>query len=526
MLGTGKNRVIKDTMNSMTADARASNLSMGGTFGANIPRATRAKIVSESKPLLGGAKKSKDIWNAIRRADFRNEGVLNEANMNLVFEKNKDQINDMLRINTVDEFINVFDVDRDGFLNEDEQISIFSLIKEKMQILCEELSKIHEYQMYKDIMKEVRLLEKDIVIYQNDLRASIQKRQLDEYIEIGEEKLKDFYRTWEENFDNFENDSLNKIETLKEGHVQEMEDLNMKLERAVEAVKVKPKARLKELQVQEKLVAVNERIEEAMNYRKELKDYEIQEAQRVEGLRQKNASTTRNKLLSDQKKEMVQLGAKIETARNNLRIKMDKELNTLQKEINLHVNDIKRIQGLISRLAIKKGDNNDELRRNKVRAKKTMQEIKNSRKIESGIDKTMKNTLAAAGTAITGTQQYEAGGPAATLLFGIGLKKGMTNIMGSSLGNTGSTSGNAGSQLRPLKYLLKTSPITTFDISADSGQTKKPVNKQGDVTEADLGLKGKIKKLLEQRKPPTEKMESLCELYDDDLNLISEKKRR
>lgn len=374
-------------------------------------------------------------------------------------------------------------------------------------------------------MKEVRLLEKDIVQYQNDLRSAIQKRQLDEYIDIGEEKLKDFYRQWEENFENFEKDSMNKIEDLKMRHVQEMEDLNMKLERAVEAVKVKPKARLKELQVQEKLVAVNERIEEAMNYRKELKDFEIEEAMRVENLKQANATKNRNKLLSDQKKELIQLEAKIETARNNLKIKMDKELNTLQKEINLHVNDIKRIQGLISRLAVIKGKNNDELRRNKDRAKKTMNEIKNSRKIESGIDKTMKNTLAKAGTAITTSAGYEAGGAAATLLFGTNLKKGMTAVMGSSLGYTSSSAGNVATQLRPLKYLLKTAPITTFDISADSGQTKKPVNKQGDVTEADLGLKGKIKKLLEQRKPPTEQMPSLCELYDDDLNLISEKKK-
>ncbi len=53
------------------------------------------------------------------------------------------------------DFISVFDRDRDGFLNEDEQVSIFSLIKEKTQLLCEELSKIQEYALYKDLMKEV-----------------------------------------------------------------------------------------------------------------------------------------------------------------------------------------------------------------------------------------------------------------------------------------------------------------------------------------------------------------------------------
>jgi len=39
----------------------------------------------------------------------------------------------------------------------------------------------------------------------------------------------------------------------------------------------------------EKLVAVNERVEEAMNYRKELKNLEVQEAMRIEKLRIKNA---------------------------------------------------------------------------------------------------------------------------------------------------------------------------------------------------------------------------------------------
>jgi hypothetical protein len=39
------------------------------------------------------------------------------------------------------------------------------------------------------------------------------------------------------------------------------------------------------MQNNETLVAVNERIEEAMNYRKELKEFEVQEAERVEMLR-------------------------------------------------------------------------------------------------------------------------------------------------------------------------------------------------------------------------------------------------
>ena len=69
-------------------------------------------------------------------------------------------------------------------------------------------------------------------------------------------------------------------------------------------------------------MAINERIEEAMNYRKELRDLEVKEGIRVEKLRNENAENQRKALLSNQKKEMVQLEAKIETGRHNLKIKM------------------------------------------------------------------------------------------------------------------------------------------------------------------------------------------------------------
>jgi hypothetical protein len=49
----------------------------------------------------------------------------------------------------------------------------------------------------------------------------------------------------------------------------------MKLDRAIEGASIKPDPRLKEMQNNETLVAVNERIEEAMNYRKELKEFEV-----------------------------------------------------------------------------------------------------------------------------------------------------------------------------------------------------------------------------------------------------------
>lgn len=99
---------------------------------ANVPRHKVNRLVSEARPLIGGARKCKEIWQAIRKADFRKEGVLNEANIRLVFDQRRDHIYDLLRLTTPSEFVEVFDMGGDGVLNEDEQIMIFSIVKEKM----------------------------------------------------------------------------------------------------------------------------------------------------------------------------------------------------------------------------------------------------------------------------------------------------------------------------------------------------------------------------------------------------------
>mgnify|MGYP000120825034 CR=1 FL=1 len=62
---------------------------------------------------------------------------------------------------------------------------------------------------------------------------------------------------------------------------------------------------------------------------------------------------------------------------------MDKALVVLQKEINLHVADIKRIQGLMATIALQKGAKADELRRIKDKSRKTQAFLSESKKVQS-----------------------------------------------------------------------------------------------------------------------------------------------
>jgi len=70
--------------------------------------------------MIGASRKCREMWREIRKADFRKEGILNETNIRLLFEKCGTYIYDLLRLTTPAEIIAVFDTGADCQLNEDE----------------------------------------------------------------------------------------------------------------------------------------------------------------------------------------------------------------------------------------------------------------------------------------------------------------------------------------------------------------------------------------------------------------------
>jgi len=56
-------------------------------------------------------RKCEDLWDEMRKADFRKEGVLNEKNLQLIFLKKKKIFEDLIKISSAEEFFEVFDDD-------------------------------------------------------------------------------------------------------------------------------------------------------------------------------------------------------------------------------------------------------------------------------------------------------------------------------------------------------------------------------------------------------------------------------
>ena len=352
-------------------------------------------------------------------------------------------------------------------------------------------------------MKEVRTIEQDIVEFQKELREYIYRKEKEEYAKIGEGKLQEFHTKWEKAFQDFDTESFNKLEQLKELHREQIELLNQKLDRAIMAVKVKPTIKLRELQFQEKLVAANERVDEAINYRKELKNFEVSELERVQKVKEVNAEKERQKLLNMQKKERDELEDKLERKKDKMKIQMQKEFDVLRKQVGMHKDEIMHIQSFLSSLFERKGKHYDELKRFKEREQKTNTFVHAYKEVKEGkLDSPMKTTMISSSNA---------------LVFTLKKTLSLTTSLDSTLANNPAYR----NIILPLKQLISMGNYAKFDLKHDDYKYGKPINVQEDDNTS-TDLKKRVKKLLTQNKPKDDMLPSLTQHYDENLECHSD----
>lgn len=428
----------------------------------------------------------------MRRADFRKEGILNEANIQIIYHNKKKIINTLLKIASVSEFISVFDDDQDGFLNEDEQILVFTIIAKRIQIIAEELCSLKKYELYKDLMKEVRLIEAQINKYQNELRQNVHKKQLDNYINIGKEIQEEFNGNWENKMENFEKRAKNNIEEYKSELKSQIDTYYQTEANKIQNMKLKPNHQIKLLSNQEKLVANNERVEEAVNFRNELNKLQKKDSERLARTKRDMLRNLSNKIMKTESKEMKKIRDRLSKEKDNLFISRNKETDVLQKQINLHISDIVRIQNSLSNMYLTIGKKEDELTREKERKRKTNETMAEFRS----------------------TKSYKAS-PYTNVISNEDIAMALLNLTTKHLtiNSETSKSGIQKNSLMALKYIIRNMKLTRFDINSDYSRKFCNITSEN-ASKGENNYKKKIRKLLEQRKHKDEIMIPPSLYYD------------
>ena len=437
----------------------------------------------------------------MRRADFRKEGILNEANIQIIYENKKKTINNLLKITSVKEFLLVFDDDQDGFLNEDEQILVFTIIAKRIQLIAEELCNYKKYELFKDLMKEVRMIESQINKYQNELRQNVHKKQLDNYIEIGKEMQNEFNENWDQKMYMFNNRAEKNIEEYQKELKDQLNNYYQTEAAKIQSLNLKPNHQIRLLSNQEKLVANNERVEEAVNFRNELIKLVKKDNERLERTKQEMLRNLNKKILKSEKKEMNKITDRLSKERDNLYIARNKETDVLSKKINLHISDIVRIQNSLSNMYLKIGSKDDELYREKQRQKKTNETLAAFKSIKKVQSSPYSNAISNQDIVLS--------------LLNLSSKPlTLNSSMDSAKLNKFGTQKNS---VMALKYIMKTMKITRFDINSEFNSKKFCNVSNNTALKGENNLKKKIRILLEERKHKDEIMIPPSLYYDNYL---------
>lgn len=166
-------------------------------------------------------------------------------------------------------------------MNEDEQVLLFSIFKSEMLRCSQKLLLVFDYRRFHELMVCVRNLEQAINSYQDTLRTNIYEGEIRKYREVGHEKLDDFLERYTQRFEEFQEHKRRRIEQFLVERQEKKENLEQEITSDTHMVKFKPKKELKDYLTNEKLVALEERIEEAANFRKELDKISAKESVRL-----------------------------------------------------------------------------------------------------------------------------------------------------------------------------------------------------------------------------------------------------
>lgn len=324
----------------------------------------------------------RNIWFDFRKTDLTLKGIVNYITFESIYNKYKDQIITIQDVVDCKDLFDLCDDDNDGFMNEDEQILLFSIIKAKMIKISKELLIIYEYALFSKLMQAIKDMERIINQGQNQMRKKIYSSELDQYHKIGYEKLEHFFQHYERKLKSYNEMKTRREEDFFMQRNIGKDNLQTKLSRVTEGLKFKPRKKLRDYQTQERLVALEERVEEATNFRKELKILNVDEANRLTNLYNKHMENSLTNYEKDTRKLFNHLNVKLANELNKIKIKLAKDYDILQKQIALHENDIKRIQNLSIKKALSRGETLGELYRLKATLRNQNEILQNAKKID------------------------------------------------------------------------------------------------------------------------------------------------
>lgn len=324
-------------------------------------------LLSEAQDLLDASSRCDTIWAQLRRSESGTHLTYRDAA--ILVQHHSESLRKLLLVTSAEELMELIDQDQNGHLDEDEQLMLFSLIKERMQRVATDLRLSHEYSTAEALMQEARTLERRIFAYQQELRGRIYSVEEKMQREAIAEDRRRFLAIWNSKLEEVRREAEEKISQLKAEQSAEMSQLQAEFSPADRST-IKPRESYLELQTEERMAAITEKYPEAKKARRILLEAEASEAQRIHS---ELLKTHLSKVKNMQNRHKLELECALQRADTALeRVKRRMEIARLQltKAIANRLKTLAKVQADGYREGNKMGLLREELRRTKDQSKK------------------------------------------------------------------------------------------------------------------------------------------------------------
>ena len=347
-----------------------------------INKTTKQKLIKKFKNLSQNFYYLKKIQkHMIRQLSFSSK--MNQKSFEEMFNRFKIGFLAIFGNCLQNEIFQIFDEDSDKYLNEDEQLLIFSTINSKLFFFSEEFIFFGFYDFLPKLEKLQKIVLNLIMDFQSELRQNLYKEQISKFEKITSKKISKEQNNFNLRFTQFQKFRLTKNEDLLMDQnfkkIQKMKTMNLKIKN----FKFGKYSQMKEMIIQEKFLSIYGNVEESKNMKKLYKKFYLEEERQMDLNKREMEKKTKNKIKNKNMFLKNILNKKINSEMKKMILENNKNHSLLLRKLSARKNRIKKIQDQMCARAnfnFMKQNNVNKLRSKSRLKKDFLFKIKNNHK--------------------------------------------------------------------------------------------------------------------------------------------------
>ena len=340
-----------------------------------------ARISTAVRELLRAPQLCRDMWQTI--SSFG--GKLYTEEVKELYLKHQEALGTLLYVYSPEELMQLVDTDDDNALGEDDQLLIFTLIKERLRSTIREFNDSRQYALSKQLTCKADELDQDIQFFQQQLRDRIYQAECSAVEARHRSRQHSLNTSWDIRIAEATQQAEIQLKALSLAHKQQLLSLDRSFNYSQEQRKIKTREELRLLQHKERVAAATADFKQAEYVKRTVGKQAVSDAMQAAHQVRRNLELREKALKRQQIIQLNHATQRVQKRLTSLHLQATSERWRLNRLIDTHLSRLHKQQEQEYMQGIQAGK--DELRRTKIRTKEITQSLDDYRKYSASVDR-------------------------------------------------------------------------------------------------------------------------------------------